>query len=191
MMFYLGLICLVGGVFFLLVNFNIISKKTTAKKSKPIEAQKIDNLLVRVASVLLCISGLYLMWPENDTVKEIPIVPVEQTSSNAEMVKKIAVMNTRIWNDELKEIITKQCLDNGRKTAQEYPDLVKDYCTCATENISQAMSPTEYTEWMQKSYEEQAARIRPIVQTCVDIMTKLIELSQEAAPKVNDPNSPR
>ncbi len=183
-MFYLGLICLAIGIYFLLVNFNVISKKQDVASGKPVEAQKIDNILIRSASILLCFAGIYLMWPETNTKKDIPPTPVaspEKVINNAEMVKLISKMNTTIWNTELRELITNQCLDNGKKTASEYPDLVKDYCNCATEKIAQSMTPAEYIEWMQKPYDEQAAKIRPIVQTCVDIMTKLIELSQEAS----------
>jgi hypothetical protein len=187
MLFYIGLICLALGIYFLLVNFNIIANKKAEVKNVPVEAQKIDALLIRIASLLLCLAGIYLIWPEsNKDSIPTPPVPAEKQTSNADMLKLIADLNTKTWNIELMELITNQCLENGKRTAEEYPDLVKDYCTCATEKISKAMTPDQYVEWMQKSYEEQAAFIRPVVQTCVDIMNKLIELSQESAPKVKD-----
>ena len=70
--------------------------------------------------------------------------------------------------------------------SEEYPELVNDYCKCATEKITQAMTPEEYTKWMEKPRDEQTAAIRPIIQTCADIMTKLIELTKTTKPTKED-----
>ena len=91
-----------------------------------------------------------------------------------------------MWSEELKSIINKQCLENGKRTAVEYPELVNDYCKCATQRISESMTPAEYTQWMEKPKEEQAKYIRPIVQTCADILNKLIELTQQTKPQKED-----
>lgn len=180
MVFYLGLICILGGAYFLLVNFNIINKKTTPDHDKPIEAKKIDNLLIRIFSIVLCAIGLYLVWPEsgNKTVSSNTTTPAP-TQANP-------VAGAEVWTDQLKEMLTKQCIENGKKTAEEYPELVNDYCKCATEKITLAMTPEDYTKWMERPREEQTAIIRPIIQTCADIMTKLIELTQTTKPTKED-----
>ena len=180
MLFYLGLICFVGGVYFLLVNLNLIHKKIKSDHDKPAEARRIDNLLIRIFSVTLCLIGLYLIWPSKTaSVAVISSNPSSNTQS-------ISTAGAEQWREELKEMLTKQCIDNGKKTAIEYPELVNDYCKCATEKITQAMTPEDYTNWMEKPREEQTATIRPIIQTCADIMTKLIELTQTTKPTKED-----
>ncbi len=176
MIFYLGLICILGGIYFLLSNFKVIGKKSEEQTNQPIEAKKIDNLLIRIASVILCLIGIYMIWPNSSD--KLP----SQSSGSGVASGAAAKGDIRVWSEELKGIITQQCLENGKRTAEEYPELVKDYCKCATDQISQAMTPDEYTQWMEKPKEEQAKIIRPIVQTCVDIMTKLIELTKETQP---------
>lgn len=116
-----------------------------------------------------------------------------QNSTSPVLEKAVVSQNpsvksvNNVWTEELKDIITKQCLENGKRTAEEYPELVNDYCKCATQQISLALTPDDYTRIMELPYEEQGAEIRPIVQTCVDIMTKLIQLSQEAKPDIKTP----
>ncbi|MBK7736664.1 MAG: hypothetical protein IPI45_02695 [Saprospiraceae bacterium] len=173
MLLYLGIICVLGGVYFLLSNFKIIHKDVVSKK--PIEAQKVDNIIVRTLSILLCCLGLYLIWPEKQNPVPVPV----QTSDTP---KKVYV-----WEQSARDALTKQCLENGKRTAEAYPQLVNDYCSCATDRITEAMSPEEYTQIISKSKEEQAASIRPLVQSCVDILTRLIQLSEESKedPKKN------
>lgn len=166
MLLYLGIICVLGGVYFLLSNFKIINKDVVSKK--PIEAQKVDNIIVRTLSILLCSLGLYLIWPEKQ-------VPVSKPIQAVDTPKKVYV-----WEQSVRDALTKQCLDNGKRTAEAYPQLVKDYCSCATDRITESMSPEEYTQIISKSKEEQATTIRPLVQSCVDILTRLIQLSEES-----------
>lgn len=166
MLLYLGIICVLGGVYFLLSNFKIIHKDVVSKK--PIEAQKVDNIIVRTLAILLCALGLYLIWPAK---KE----PVSTPNQSLETPKKVYV-----WEQSVRDALTKQCLENGKRTAEAYPQLVKDYCSCATDRITESMSPEDYTQIISKSKEEQAATIRPLVQSCVDILTRLIQLSEES-----------
>lgn len=166
MLLYLGIICVLGGVYFLLSNFKIIHKERVSKK--PIEAQKVDNFIVRTLSILLCCLGLYLIWPEKQD-------PVSKPNQTIDTPKKVYV-----WEQSVRDALTKQCLENGKRTAEAYPQLVKDYCSCATDRITESMSPEEYTQIISKSKEEQAATIRPLVQSCVDILTRLIQLSEES-----------
>jgi hypothetical protein len=174
--FYLGLILFIAGVYFLLVNLNIINKKKSEVTDKPIEARKVDNILIRTASVIMCIIGIYLIWPdENKQQSKVTTGATTPVNQNT--------LSSNTWTEELKSIINKQCLENGKKTSEEYPELVNDYCKCATDKISEAMTPNEYTQWMEKPMEEQAQYIRPIVQTCADIMNKLIELTQQTKPQ--------
>ena len=181
MIFYIGLLCFIGGVYFLLVNLNIIHKRNKEESFKPIEARRIDNILIRIGSISLCIIGIYLIWPDEGK-QQSKSNPGQPSSSISAPFR-----NTQVWSEDLKEILNKQCLENGKRTAEQYPDLVKDYCKCATDQISQSMTPEEYTQWMDKPKEEQAKSIRPIVQTCVDILNKLIELTEQTKPKKPEP----
>lgn len=183
MSFYLGLILVLAGAYLLLKNFKLVpGTKTDSSDGKPIEARKIDDLLVRLGSVILCVVGIYLLWPES---KEETAKPGSAINSQMQDASR---GNMEVWNDELKNLLNKQCIENGKRTAETYPELVTDYCKCATEKISQSMTPAEYTQIMEKPREEQARYMRPVVQTCVDIMTKLIELSEQAKPKREDLN---
>ena len=64
MLLYLGIICVLGGVYFLLSNFKIIHKDVVS--NKPIEAQKVDNIIVRTLSILLCCKELDLIWADKE-----------------------------------------------------------------------------------------------------------------------------
>ncbi|HRG68783.1 MAG TPA: hypothetical protein PLS73_08035 [Saprospiraceae bacterium] len=166
MLFYLGVVCILGGIYFLLSNFKIINKNSVS--NKPIEAQKVDNFIVRTLSICMCCLGLYLVWPSQKVTASKPV-------QNSDSPKKVYY-----WEQSVRDALTKQCLENGKKTAEAYPQLVKDYCSCATDRITEAMSPEDYTQIISKSQEEQAATIRPLVQSCVDILTRLIQLSEES-----------
>ncbi len=171
MLFYLGIICIVGAVYFLISSFNVFSKNEAS--TKPIEAQKVDLIIKRSLSVLLVCMGVYLLWPSEKKITPKP--STQNTASN----KVFA------WEQSARDALTKQCLENGKRTAEAYPDLVKNYCSCATDRITEALSPEEYTKIISKDKELQAAEIRPIVQSCVDILTRLIQLSEESK---TDPN---
>ncbi|MBK8486024.1 MAG: hypothetical protein IPO86_13545 [Saprospiraceae bacterium] len=179
MLFYLGCICILGGLYFLLVNLKIISKSTSIESQKPIEAQRIDNFLIRLFSIITCLIGFYFIYSSMDHAKQRnSIILNEQVKSNPKE-------DIKYWDAAMKQALTNQCLENGKRTAEEYPDLVKEYCNCATDKIAESMSPEEYTQIITKPKEEQAITIRPLVQTCVDILTRLIQLSQEAKPEIN------
>ena len=186
MILFLGLAFLLSGIYLILRATHVIKGSPAASAAeKPEEAEKIDRILTMAGAVLLCLVGAYMIWqhvkPEKENAKASTSLPASPDSGKTKR-------DLALWDESMKADLTRQCLENGKRTSEEYPDLVKDYCKCATEQISRSLTHSEYTQLMSQTREQQTAVIRPIVQTCVDILNRLIELSKEAQPKINKPN---
>ncbi|HEX5625236.1 MAG TPA: hypothetical protein VFX48_04390 [Saprospiraceae bacterium] len=186
MLLVLGLAFLLSGIYLILRATHVIKFSPAASAAeKPEEAKRIDQILTIAGAVLLCLVGTYLIWqyvkPEKESAKVSTSLPARPNPDNTNR-------DLSVWDESMKADLTRQCLENGKRTSEEYPDLVKDYCNCATERITNSLTPSEYTQLMSQSREQQTAVIRPIVQTCVDILNRLIELSKETQPKINKPN---
>ncbi|MCC6753785.1 MAG: hypothetical protein IT266_07355 [Saprospiraceae bacterium] len=183
-MAYLGYVLMVAGLMLAIRTF-VRSRTMAVEDHRPEAARRIDRYIALGASLLLFSTGLYLGvfrstagQPAGEGTSVPSTAPVTATPSVAATGEML-----QYWTDESRAALRQQCLENGKRTAERYPELVEDYCKCATEKITLAYTPASYQELMIKPVEEQKAAIGPVVESCVAIMNKLIELSNEAQPQ--------
>ncbi|MBK9108286.1 MAG: hypothetical protein IPM92_07880 [Saprospiraceae bacterium] len=171
MFVYLGYILVLAGIYLFAKTFGWIQKKQEPD-TRPEEARKIDRIIALALATICLAAGIYLSLNNAETPK---------TSVQAPQKKSAAFTgeNLQYWDAEMKSLLIQQCLENGKRTAEKYPDLVQDYCKCATEKITLAYTPEQYGKLITKPEEEQRQSIAPVVESCVAIMSKLIELSQD------------
>lgn len=175
MLIAISIIFILAGLYLLAKSFGLIGLRPKMDE-RPMEAQKVDLWINRglgIASILL---GIYMI--SNAAQKEKPVEPPQQ-----EMYTTTG--DIYLWGDELKNKLIQQCLENGKATVALYPQIANDYCKCATEKISLSMRPEEYQELINKSVEEQQKVFAPLIEPCVNIMQKLIELDNESKQKQN------
>ncbi|MBK8955923.1 MAG: hypothetical protein IPM34_10255 [Saprospiraceae bacterium] len=173
---YLGYLLVLLGIYVLARTLGWIHKKQVAD-DRPEAAKKVDRYIGLGFSVLLCVAGVYLSMG-----KEKP-EPAKTTATPQTSSKSFTGENLQYWDEEMKSLLIQQCLENGKRTAEKYPDIVQDYCKCATEKITLAFTPEQYGQTISKSPEEQRQIISPVIESCVAIMNKLIELSQDVQAK--------
>lgn len=183
-MAYLGYVLIVAGLLLAIRTF-VRSRTMAADDHRPEAARKIDRFFALGSALLLFMAGVYLgvlRNPERQSTGEGASVPSKPSVPSAPSVAATGEL-LQYWTDESRAALRQQCLENGKRTAERYPELVEDYCRCATEKITLAYTPASYQELMNKPVEEQKAAIGPVVESCVAIMSKLIELSNEAQPQ--------
>lgn len=151
--------------------------KPTAVDLRPVEAQKVDRF-IQFGLAAVCLGlGIYLLLPAKDLATQ------KFSNSNAQIPQKPNYENLANWNDESRKALMQQCMENGKRTSEKYPEIVKQYCECATEKITLAFTPQSYQEMLSKPVEEQRQAISPVVESCVLIMNKLMQLTDEAQPQ--------
>lgn len=171
MFVYLGYALVIAGIYLFAKTFGWIPKKQEPDV-RPEEARKVDRLIsLGIAGICLTV-GLYLSLGSRATPKAV-------VRESQQKPAAFTGANLQYWDAEMKALLIQQCLENGKRTAEKYPDLVQDYCKCATEKITLAFTPEQYGKLITKPEEEQRQSIAPVVESCVAIMNKLIELSQD------------
>lgn len=171
MFVYLGYILIFAGIYLFAKAFGWIQKKQEPD-TRPAEARKIDRMIALGIAGICLAGGVYLSLGSRETPKVNLQTPEKKSAT-------ITGENLQYWDAEMKSLLIQQCLENGKRTAEKYPDLVQDYCKCATEKITLAFTPEQYGKLITKPEEEQRQSIAPVVESCVAIMSKLIELSQD------------
>ena len=81
------------------------------------------------------------------------------------------------WSIEDKQVLVKKCLTDAGETTQNYPEYTQEYCDCSIDQIMNSMTKDEYLNISNKSIEEQGNKLMPLIQNCLDKLTKAIENS--------------
>ncbi len=173
-MVYLGIVLCLVGLYYISKTLGWL---TPAKKEdvQPEEARRVDRIISLSLSTIALLAGVYVLFGVfGHKNASAPASPTVVTSPSA-------YPKVYYWDAAVKENLYKQCLENGKNTAAKYPTIVEDYCKCATAKIAEAMDAEMYEKLMTKPVDQQKQEIGPIVESCVKIMNKLIELSQESS----------
>ncbi len=172
---YLGILLIVVGLYYLAKTLAWFSFSNNKQDTQPDAAKKVDRIISISLSIIALLAGAYLLFGiSKHAGQAAPASPTAVTPS-------AAYPKVYYWDAAVKENLYKQCLENGKNTAAKYPTIVEDYCKCATAKITEAMDAEMYEKLMAKPVEEQKLEIGPIVESCVKIMNKLIELSKESS----------
>ena len=173
---YLAYLMLVAGLYLGARALGLVHKKQS-EDSRPSEAQNVEKYLVLGIAALLISVGIYLLWPASESN------PTTTGVTNQTPPSEPNYANLANWTDESRLALMNQCMENGRRTAEKYPEIVKQYCECATSKITLAFTPQSYQDMLSKPVEERRQVISPVVESCVMIMNKLIQLTDEAKPQ--------
>lgn len=174
----ISIIIILTGIYLLAKSFGFIGQKT-AEPGSPAEAQKVDLWINRGLGIAAILLGIYLLSNPVQSGTQSPDNPPEIYKTTGDIY---------LWGDELKSKLIQQCMENGKATAERHPQIAMDYCKCATDKISISMRPEEYQELITKPAEEQQKVFAPLIEPCVKIMQKLIELSNESGQSQNSDN---
>ncbi len=74
------------------------------------------------------------------------------------------------WTAERKKILIETCLREVSTMADKYPEIMKTYCECSVERVTERQTYSEYVDNLKKSQDEQLKIIMPIIKDCYDIM---------------------
>lgn len=171
MLTVISIIFILAGIYLIAKSFGFVGQKSKTETS-PAEAQKVDLWINRGLGIVSIILGIYIMGnPAESENKQMDAPAQEAFSPTGDIY---------LWGDELKSKLIQQCMENGKATADRYPQIAMDYCKCATDKISISMRPEEYQELISKPAEEQQKVFAPLIEPCVKIMQKLIELTNES-----------
>jgi hypothetical protein len=80
------------------------------------------------------------------------------------------------WTANNKKIMVETCLRDASTTADKYPEIMKTYCECSTEKITEKQKYSEYIDNLKKPQDEQLKIIMPIIKDCYDIMRTQIAI---------------
>jgi hypothetical protein len=148
-----GTVSFLGGIYLGLFSFKIYrpKQKTEEQKSKFDDWLKKFGTIGKICSIILIINGAY------DLIKR---------DSNRYKINK---ENTeRVWTSADREILIKNCMREAQTTAENYPEITREYCECSMDKIIDSLSYDEYVKSLKEPQEKQLELIMPIIQGCVD-----------------------
>ena len=84
--------------------------------------------------------------------------------------------NTNIeWTKKDWKELTQGCLKGSGKKADDYPQLILDYCKCTSDKIMKAMTKEHYNMISEKLKVEQLKELMPIIQDEVNKLNQRID----------------
>lgn len=80
------------------------------------------------------------------------------------------------WTADKKKILIETCLRDASTTADKHPEIMKTYCECSIDKITENQKYSEYIDNLKKPQDEQMKTIMPIIKDCYNIMRTQIEI---------------
>lgn len=74
------------------------------------------------------------------------------------------------WTADKKKTLVETCLRDASTTAEKHPEIMKTYCECSVQKVTEKQKYSEYIDNLKKPQDEQMKIIMPIIKDCYDIM---------------------
>ncbi len=88
-------------------------------------------------------------------------------------------VNKYKWDDDDREVLINNCIDETAHYAVRFPSLTKEYCGCTADSIMFHLKKAEYLQISTKAFNEQQDVLLPIISACYNnYQTQIFEQTE-------------
>ena len=92
-------------------------------------------------------------------------------------------VNKYSWDEDDREILINNCIDDAAHYAVRFPTLTKEYCGCTADSIMLHMKKAEYLQVSTKTFKEKQDALMPIISACFNTyQTQIFEQTELGDP---------
>lgn len=159
LMFIVGIVSLIIGVFILLFIFNILKPllKTEEDKTEYYTWLNKNGRKGKILALMLTFMGIFSI--------------INNNPDNVVLSETVKAKPNRSWTDNDKSSLTDECVKmyiNQEKLSDNEVDMAHNYCQCTTEEMTKEFSINELISHDSLSQSQKLELYEPVVKNCLN-----------------------